>query len=84
MISTRNLINLLHKCGVPSDESIDTIIIHLRKVANLVRNNWTIKSEELFPENTISSHYGLNFEVMRYLRDYIVRYNIIYSSYWFY
>ena len=70
------LINLLHKSGVPSDESVTTILTHLKEMAVLVRGNWTLKSEELYPDNTISSHFGLSFEVMRLLRDYIVRYYI--------
>lgn len=76
------LLNLLHQCGVPSDESVPTILNHLKKIAVLVRGNWTIKSEELYPDNTISSHYGLSFEIMRLLRDYIVRYyiNIVFIS----
>lgn len=80
MISTKMLMNLLHKCGVPSDESLTTILIHLKEIAVLVRGNWVIKSEVIYPDNTISSHFGLNFEVMRILRDYTVRYfiNIIF------
>jgi len=76
------LLNLLHKCGVPSDESVPTILNHLKEIAVLVHGNWTIKSEELYPDNTISFHYGLSFEVMRLLRDYIVRYyiNIVFIS----
>lgn len=73
MISTKSLIDLLHKCGVPTDESVTTILTHLRKIAVMVHGNWTISSEELYPDKTISSHYGLSFEVMRSLRDYIVR-----------
>lgn len=72
MISTKMLMNLLHKCGVPTDESITKILTHLKEIAVLVCGNWTIKSEELYPENTISSHFGLSFEVMRLLRDYII------------
>jgi len=74
MISTKILIDLLHKCGVPANENITAIITHLRTIAILVRGNWTIKSEELYPENSISAHFGLPSEVMCYLRDYIVRY----------
>lgn len=84
MISTKMLMNLLHKCGVPTDESVTTILTHLKEIAVLVRGNWIIKSEELYPDNTISSHFGLSFEVMRLLRDYIVRYiNIICISLYF-
>lgn len=74
MVSTKKLVNLLHKCGVPTTESISTILTHLQTIAVLIRGNWTIKSELLYPDNTISSHFGLSFEVMRLLRDYIVRY----------
>lgn len=74
MISTKTLINLLHKCGVPTNENVSTILTHLQKIAVLVSGNWTIKSDELYQDNTISSHFGLSFEVMRYLRDYIVIY----------
>jgi len=82
MISTKVLINLLHKCGVPSDERVTAILTHLKEMAVLVRGNWTLKSEELYPDNTISAHFGLSFEVMRLLRDYIVRYyiNIVFIS----
>ncbi|XP_060846618.1 DNA-directed RNA polymerase III subunit RPC5-like [Rhopalosiphum padi] len=72
MISTNMLINLLHKCGVPTDESITTILTHLKELAVLVRGNWTIKSEHLYPDNTISSHFGLSNETMRLLRDYMI------------
>ncbi|XP_060863252.1 uncharacterized protein LOC132939863 [Metopolophium dirhodum] len=71
MISTKMLMNLLHKCGVPTDESVTTILTHLKEIAVLVCGNWTIKSE-VYPDNTISSHFGLSFEVMRLLRDYII------------
>lgn len=76
------LMNLLHKCGVSNDESVSTILTHLKEIAVLVRGNWVIKSEELYPDKTISSHFGLSFEIMRILRDYIVRYyiNIIFIS----
>jgi len=74
MVSTKMLIDLLHKCGVPANENVTTILTYLRTIAILVRGNWTIKSEELYPDNTISAHFGLTFEVMRFLRDYIVRY----------
>jgi len=67
------LMNLLHQCGVPS---VTTILTHLKEIAVLVHGNWTKKSEELYPDNTISSQFGLSFEVMRHLRDYIVRYYI--------
>lgn len=76
MVSTKVLIDLLQKCGVPPNESVTTILTDLRKIALLIRGHWTIKSEELYPENSISSHFGLSFEVMRFLRDYIVRYYI--------
>ncbi|XP_050440506.1 DNA-directed RNA polymerase III subunit RPC5 isoform X2 [Adelges cooleyi] len=72
MISTQKLMDLLKVCGVAADESISTLLVPLQKVAMLVRSNWTIKSEILYPENTISVHYGLSFEVMRFLRDYII------------
>jgi len=70
------LMTLLHQCGVPTDESVSTILSHLQEIAVLVSGNWIIKSEELYPNNTISSHFGLTFEVMRLLRDYVVRYYI--------
>lgn len=72
MVSTKMLIDLLHKCGVSTNESVTTILTYLRTIAILVRGNWTIKSEELYPDNTISAHFGLTFEVMRFLRDYII------------
>ncbi|KAL5237487.1 hypothetical protein ACI65C_004897 [Semiaphis heraclei] len=72
MISTKMLMNLLHKCGVSNDESVSTILTHLKEIAVLVRGNWVIKSEELYPDKTISSHFGLSFEIMRILRDYII------------
>lgn len=74
MVTTKVLIDLLQKCGVPNSENITTILTDLRKIALLVRGHWIIKSEELYPDNTISSHFGLSYEVMRFLRDYIVRY----------
>lgn len=74
MVSTKILIDLLHSCGVPTDERVDTILTHLQKIAYLFHGNWTINSEELYPDNTMSSHFGLSSEVMRFLRDYIVRY----------
>ncbi|VVC36160.1 Hypothetical protein CINCED_3A019093 [Cinara cedri] len=72
MVSTKTLLDLLHSCGVPTDESVDTILTHLQKIAFLICGNWTIKSEELYPDNTISSHFGLSSEIMRLLRDYII------------
>lgn len=72
MISLKKLMELLYKCDVSTNESITTILTHLQQIAVLVRGNWTIKSEELYPDKTISFHFGLTFEVMRFLRDYIV------------
>jgi len=84
MVSTKMLINLLHKRVVPSDETVTTILTHLKEMEVLVHDNWTIKTEELYPDNTISSHFGVSFEVMSLLRDYIVRYryyiNIVFIS----
>jgi len=76
------LMDLLHKCGMPTDESVTIILTHLKELAVLVRGNWTIKSEHLYPDNTISSHFGLSNEIMRLLRDYMVRYyiNIIFIT----
>lgn len=72
MVSTKMLIDILQKCGVRANENVPTILTHLRKIAILIHGNWTIKSEELYPDNTISTHFGLTFEVMRFLRDYII------------
>lgn len=77
MVSTKTLINLLHKCGVSTNENVNSILSHLQQLAILVRGNWVIKSEELYPDKTISFHFGLTFEVMRFLRDYVVRYYFI-------
>lgn len=73
IISTTMLMNLLHKCDA-SEESVMNVLTYLQTIAVMVRGNWTIKSEVLYPDNTISAHFGLTFEVMRLLRDYIVRY----------
>ncbi|XP_026817433.1 DNA-directed RNA polymerase III subunit RPC5-like isoform X2 [Rhopalosiphum maidis] len=72
MISTKMLMDLLHKCNMPTDESVTIILTHLKELAVLVRGNWTIKSEHLYPDNTISSHFGLSNEIMCLLRDYMI------------
>lgn len=76
MVSTKMLIDILQKCGVQTNENVTAILTHLRKIAIFIRGNWTIKSEELYPDNTISANFGLSFEVMRFLRDYTVRHYI--------
>ncbi|XP_050521996.1 DNA-directed RNA polymerase III subunit RPC5 isoform X2 [Daktulosphaira vitifoliae] len=72
MISSQKLLELLKECGVLADENFSSIFEPLKKIALLVRGNWIVKSEILYPENTTSAHFGLSFETMRYLRDYII------------
>lgn len=51
----------------------DAMLKCLQKVAVLVRGNWVVKSEVLYPENTFSAISGVPAELMCRARDYIVR-----------
>lgn len=44
----------------------------LPKVANLVRGNWVVKSEVLYPDKTFSATSGVPAELMCRTRDYVV------------
>lgn len=55
----------------------ETLVKNLPKVAVLVRGNWVVKSEILYPSNTLSSTSGVPSELMCRTRDYVVR--IIYG-----
>ena len=50
----------------------DTLLRNLPKVAVLVRGNWVVKSEVLYPSNTFSSTSGVPAELMCRTRDYVV------------
>ncbi|XP_050301715.1 DNA-directed RNA polymerase III subunit RPC5 [Anthonomus grandis grandis] len=50
----------------------DALIKNLQKVAVLVRGNWVVKSEVLYPENTFSATSGVPAELMCRARDYIL------------
>jgi DNA-directed RNA polymerase-3 subunit RPC5 len=50
----------------------DTLLKNLPKVAVLVRGNWVVKSEVLYPSNTFSSTSGVPAELMCRTRDYVV------------
>lgn len=53
----------------------DVILKTLPKVAVLVRGNWIVKSEVLYPANTFSSTSGVRAELMCRARDYVVSNN---------
>ncbi|XP_066258647.1 DNA-directed RNA polymerase III subunit RPC5 [Euwallacea similis] len=50
----------------------DSLIKSLTKVAVLVRGNWVVKSEVLYPEETFSAISGVPAELMCRARDYIM------------
>ncbi|RZC32116.1 Sin N domain containing protein [Asbolus verrucosus] len=50
----------------------DTLLKNLPKVAVLVRGNWVVKSEVLYPSNTLSSTSGVPAELMCRTRDYVL------------
>lgn len=50
----------------------DVILKTLPKVAVLVRGNWVVKSEVLYPANTFSATSGVPAELMCRARDYVV------------
>lgn len=54
--------------GVTTEALLKT----LPKVAVLVRGNWVVKSEVLYPANTFSSTSGVPAELMCRARDYVV------------
>lgn len=47
----------------------------LPKVAVLVRGNWVVKSEVLYPSNTFSATSGVPAELMCRARDYVVNWH---------
>ncbi|XP_060522207.1 DNA-directed RNA polymerase III subunit RPC5 [Cylas formicarius] len=50
----------------------DGLLKHLQKVAVLVKGNWVVKSEVLFPDNTFSATSGVPSELMCRARDYVL------------
>ncbi|CAG9770968.1 unnamed protein product [Ceutorhynchus assimilis] len=52
--------------------SAESVIKNLQKVAVLVRGNWVVKSEVLYPDNTFSAISGVPAELMCRARDYIL------------
>ncbi|ENN76053.1 DNA-directed RNA polymerase III subunit RPC5 [Dendroctonus ponderosae] len=50
----------------------DALLKNLQKVGVLVRGNWVVKSEVLYPENTFSATSGVPAELMCRARDYIL------------
>ncbi|KAL1517071.1 hypothetical protein ABEB36_000883 [Hypothenemus hampei] len=50
----------------------DALIKSLQKVAVLVRGNWVVKSEVLYPDNSLSATSGVPAELMCRARDYIL------------
>lgn len=67
---------LLAGCeGVTSE----LILKVLPQLAVLVRGNWAVKSEVLFPKDTLSAVSGVPAEVMCRARDYVVSLHTFYS-----
>ncbi|XP_076271749.1 RNA polymerase III subunit E [Rhynchophorus ferrugineus] len=50
----------------------DSLLKTLQKVAVLVRGNWVVKSEVLYPDNSLSAVSGVPAELMCRARDYIL------------
>ncbi|XP_023029282.1 RNA polymerase III subunit E [Leptinotarsa decemlineata] len=50
----------------------DVLLKTLPNVANLVRGNWVVKSEVLYPANTLSATCGVPAESMCRARDYVL------------
>lgn len=50
----------------------DVVLKTLPKVAVLVRGNWVVKSEVLYPANSFSATSGVPAELMCRARDYVV------------
>lgn len=50
----------------------ELLLKDLSQVAVLVRGNWIVKSEVLYPNNTFSSISGVPADLMCKARDYVV------------
>lgn len=50
----------------------ELLLKDLSQVAVLVRGNWIVKSEVLYPSNTFSSISGVPADLMCKARDYVV------------
>lgn len=51
----------------------DAMLKALPQVAVLVRGNWVVKSDVLYPQNTFSATSGVPADLMCRSRDYVVR-----------
>lgn len=57
--------------------SPDVLLKELSQVAVVVRGNWIVKSEILYPNNTHSAISGVPSEIMCRARDYVVKITIL-------
>lgn len=53
----------------------ESLLKYLPQVAVLVRGNWIVKSEVLYPNGTFSAISGVPAELMCKARDYVVSFN---------
>lgn len=65
------------RCLLAPEHETSLIIKHLQQVAVLVRGNWVVNSDLIYPKDTASAHSGIPSELMCRARDYVVSILII-------
>ena len=63
-----------------SDHDTGALLKYLQQVAVLVKGNWIVSSELLYPKDTTSHQHGIPAELMCRARDFIVS---IHARDWF-
>lgn len=68
LVMTVSLNQLVWVCGETEEKTLQ----YVQECGVLVRGNWVLRSDILFPKDTFSPHNGVPAEAMQRARDYIV------------
>lgn len=67
LLQFRHLLSLL-----PSPVDVQIVLMSIQNVATLVRGNWVVRSDIIYPKETFSAISGVPADVMVRSRDYVV------------
>ncbi|XP_055373249.1 DNA-directed RNA polymerase III subunit RPC5 [Condylostylus longicornis] len=70
MLSFIDIMTILEKCD--QDITTEKVLRNLPLIGVLIRGNWVVQSEILYPEESVSKTNGVSAELMCRARDYVI------------
>ncbi|KAJ6641862.1 DNA-directed RNA polymerase III subunit RPC5 [Pseudolycoriella hygida] len=67
-----HLVEILMEKSIDKTLTADKVLRTLRSIGLLVKGNWTVLSETLYPDGSVSAIHGVPAEFMRRGRDYVL------------